>query len=404
MRTLTLALGVLPLAAILSCGDGSGPSDGAAASVTVSPDGITLTVGGSGDLTADVRDSAGAALSASGVHWSSVNSTVATVASGGAVTGRAVGITSVIAAYGAVADTVSVAVVDQLTLEIVPAAATVPVGGTAQFTLIAKNGAGTVVTTPPALWASANPAVGIVAEGLALGVSPGSTAITATAAGVTSPSATLTVTPAGSGPCDGITMVPQWTVSLSYSYAAGHMNGQNQLVAVDHGGDFTAVLLPAGGQLPAVEWSGSLAGTATMNDQLTTLSSTPNIIEKYVGSGAPVTGLGSTFILSVNTDACTYEIHTTPFLHVTITTIASTTTTEQGDIQLGTLQASDPLGAWRTLGLATLDGSLDAHSIAALAVVQDAYFPYGVGQQLWAGLDLSAADGAATVDYTILPH
>ena len=97
---------------LASCGggDGIGPGDSAVATVTISPDGLTLLVGGTASLSADVRDTAGASMASTGVVWTSQSNAVATVSNSGTVTGVAVGLTQVIAALGGKADTVGVAV------------------------------------------------------------------------------------------------------------------------------------------------------------------------------------------------------------------------------------------------------------------------------------------------------
>ncbi len=101
-------------AGVFACGGGNpnGPGTGAGGSVSIAPQGLTLPVGGAGGLTADARDSNGTALPASAVTWSSLNPGVALVDTSGTVTGVSVGLTQVLAAAGAVADTVPIAVVD----------------------------------------------------------------------------------------------------------------------------------------------------------------------------------------------------------------------------------------------------------------------------------------------------
>lgn len=104
---ITLMLG------LASCGGGDsvGPGNGnAVASITITPDGLTLPVGGTAALSADVRDTAGASMANTGVVWTSQSNAVATVSNSGTVTGVAVGATQVIAAIGGKADTVGVAV------------------------------------------------------------------------------------------------------------------------------------------------------------------------------------------------------------------------------------------------------------------------------------------------------
>lgn len=399
---------VMLMLGLASCGSGGGvgPGDGdAVATVTVSPDGLTLLVGGTGSLSADVRDTAGASISSTGVVWTSQSNAVATVSNSGTVTGVAVGLTQVIAAVGGKADTVGVEVIGALTLEVVPGSATVTVGGTAQFSVIARDATGLVVATPPVTWASANPSVGTVVAGLAVGVSVGTTSITASAGSVTSPPATLIVTETAAA-CDGVESVPAWEVSLSWDYAAGLTNGDNDKIGVLHSGDVTATLRPLGGVLPASSWEGSLSGNVSANDRRDILSFSPVIVETMVGNGAPapVPGL-SVFRLHVDEETCTYDFAVTPAIHATFTSTSPGVPVEEGDLPLDVIQDKDVLGAWRQLGLANLDGSFDAHFFLSGAVQAGdaAYIPFLFGQLLWVGRDQQAAEGAATVDYTILP-
>jgi hypothetical protein len=212
--------GLLVLAmGLFACGGGDtgGPGGGAVASVRIAPDGLTLPVGGTGGLSADVRDVDDVALADTQVTWSSLNGLVASVGQGGTVAGVSSGITQVIAAAGEKADTVAVIVVDQLMLEVVPGAAAAQIGGTAQFTVIARNGSGQVIATPAVSRASGRPAVGtILPSGLAAGLSLGQTLITASAGSAASLPAVLIVSAAGAL-CDGIEAVPEWRVSLAYS-------------------------------------------------------------------------------------------------------------------------------------------------------------------------------------------
>lgn len=78
-------------------------------------------------------------------------------------------------------------------VDVNPDSASIPMGGTQQFTATVTNLHGNAVPTPTVTWTSSNPAVATVdANGLATGVSPGTVTITATSDG-RSGSATLVV-------------------------------------------------------------------------------------------------------------------------------------------------------------------------------------------------------------------
>lgn len=79
------------------------------ASVDVSPNGVTIDVGGTVDLTATPRNSSGAPLS-DPVTWASSNAAVATVDSNGLVTGVGAGTCNITATDGAVVGTAAITV------------------------------------------------------------------------------------------------------------------------------------------------------------------------------------------------------------------------------------------------------------------------------------------------------
>jgi hypothetical protein len=111
------------MAGLSACGGGpSGPGGGGAGSVSIAPNGLTLSVGGEGNLTADARDGSGATLPASAVTWSSLNTAVASVDTDGTVSGNNVGTTRVLATAAGASDSVTVVVTDLAcnSIELVP--------------------------------------------------------------------------------------------------------------------------------------------------------------------------------------------------------------------------------------------------------------------------------------------
>jgi hypothetical protein len=167
---------------------------------------MTLSPGGRGTLAAEVRNAAGATISAT-VAWTSRNGLVATVDNSGTVTGIAVGQTMAVATANGMRDSVLVIVLDDLTLQVTPASGTVQPGQTFPFSVVARNGAGQVIATPAVTWATSTPAIATVnASGVASGVTTGTALITASARGVTSSPGVLTVADAA-GACDGIKAV-----------------------------------------------------------------------------------------------------------------------------------------------------------------------------------------------------
>jgi hypothetical protein len=92
------------------------------------------------------------------------------------------------------------------TITVTPASPSIAVNATQQFTATAKDSNGDTMSGVTFTWASSATSVATInSSGLAMGVSPGTTQITATANGVTSSADTLTVTP---GPLATITVSP----------------------------------------------------------------------------------------------------------------------------------------------------------------------------------------------------
>jgi uncharacterized protein YjdB len=87
------------------------PSTPTVASVTVSPSGATLTApSGTQQMSATARDSNGNTMSGVSFTWTSSNSTVASVSSGGLVTGKSAGTATITATASGVSNTASITV------------------------------------------------------------------------------------------------------------------------------------------------------------------------------------------------------------------------------------------------------------------------------------------------------
>jgi len=99
---------------VQACGGGNpnDPGGNSLGHVIIAPNGMTLSLGGQGNLTADATDTTGAVLPGSAVTWSSLNPSVAAVDDTGRVSGLSVGTTRVLASAQGRADTVTVVVVD----------------------------------------------------------------------------------------------------------------------------------------------------------------------------------------------------------------------------------------------------------------------------------------------------
>src|SRR5205814_604778 len=132
------------------------------------------------------------------VSWSSSNTSVATVTSGGLATGGAQGGRQISASGGVTGSTtLTVGPATLVSIAVTPANPSIPKGTTQQFTATGTYSDGSTQNlTSSATWVSSNSAVATInASGLATGAAQGTSQISATSGGVTG-STTLTVGPA----------------------------------------------------------------------------------------------------------------------------------------------------------------------------------------------------------------
>ena len=165
------------------------------AGVAVQPATGNLALGGTLQLTAVTRDSAGNVLTGRVVVWSSNAPAVASVTGGGLVSGAAPGSAVITATSEGRSGTATIAVVTASVASVVvsPASGSLPVSGTLQLTATPKDSNGNPLSGRTITWASNNTALAAVSgTGLVTGIAPGSVTITATSGGQ-SGTAALTV-------------------------------------------------------------------------------------------------------------------------------------------------------------------------------------------------------------------
>jgi len=182
-------------------------------SVDVSPGSANVLVGGTLQLTATPQDAEGFPLPGRPITWATDAPAVATVSGTGLVTGVGAGAATISATSegktGTAAVTVTVNAVPVASVEVTPATASVPVGGTVQLTATAKDAGGQPLTGRTFTWTSSAPGVATVsAAGLVRGVAQGPATITATSEGK-SGTAGVTVTAGGQA-----SVVGQWSSVL----------------------------------------------------------------------------------------------------------------------------------------------------------------------------------------------
>lgn len=175
-------------------------------SITVTPEGGSVEVGGTQQLTATAKYSDGSTADVTNqVTWSSSDEGIASVNEGGLATGKAVGDVEVAATLNAVSGSATLTVTSPtlLSIFISPPSVSIPVNGVQQFTatgVYSDNSTGNI--TALATWTSSDTGIATIVGGLATGKNVGSTNIFASLDDITSNPAALSVTAA----------VPWWLI------------------------------------------------------------------------------------------------------------------------------------------------------------------------------------------------
>ena len=173
------------------------------ASLAVTPSNTVLTPASTQPYQAVGTYSDGTAQNISNVvTWSSSAPLAASISTAGLATGQSAGTATITATIGAISNTAGIVVASSAlqSIAVTPAAMSIPAQVAFQFTAIATFADGsTQDLTNSVTWTSSHPAFATISNsignaGLALGVSPGTSTITAAFGGVVSlPAATLTV-------------------------------------------------------------------------------------------------------------------------------------------------------------------------------------------------------------------
>jgi uncharacterized protein YjdB len=174
--------------------------------VGVSPQTVTLTTGGTQQVTATPRDGQGNAL-ARPVTWQTGNANVATVSQAGLITAVGVGTTNVTATSEGKVGTVSVTVTAPAvgSVTVTPASASVSVAFTTTLAATVRDVNGATMTGGQVAWSTDKPQTAAVSQsGVVTGLSPGTATITA-ASGGKAGTATITV---GLAPVATVTVSP----------------------------------------------------------------------------------------------------------------------------------------------------------------------------------------------------
>ena len=156
--------------------------------VSVSPATSELTaLGATVQLSAEVRDQGGRAMSGATLTWESDSAAVATVSASGLVTAAGDGTATITATAGRVSGNAAVTVAQQVSaVEVTPGAGFVLPGTSLQLAAEARDANGHAVPGSRFAWASSDTTVAVVDTlGLVLGIGLGAVEVSATSSGAT---------------------------------------------------------------------------------------------------------------------------------------------------------------------------------------------------------------------------
>ncbi len=250
-------------------------------SIALTPANPTLQIGGTQQFTAtgSYSDNSTQNLTAQ-VTWNSSSQTVATVSTGGLATGVNAGTTTVSATLSGVSGgtslTVAATVPTLTSITLTPANPTIPFGATQPFTATGTySDATTRDLTAQVTWASIEAAVATVTSaGLATGVGPGTTTISATLSGMTG-STLLTVQAAPLAITTAA--LPGGTVGSAYSAALAATGGTGSYTwSVISGALPSGLTLSAGGAITGTPTAAATSSfTVQVRDSANTTISKP---------------------------------------------------------------------------------------------------------------------------------
>lgn len=172
------------------------------ATVTANSAQTTLTVGGTTQVNATLRDASGTTLSERTISWATSSSAIATVSPTGLVTAVSAGVVSITATSEGKVGSLQLTVLapTPASVTVSPSSVTLTQGQTATLTATVRDAAQNILTNQSVTWSSSNPAaVTILQSGQMTAVGPGNATVTATSGGRSgTASVTVTATPVAS--------------------------------------------------------------------------------------------------------------------------------------------------------------------------------------------------------------
>jgi hypothetical protein len=326
---------------LVSCTANSGyhAGSGTVATIAVTPASPSIAVNATQQFTAVAKDSSGNTVAGVTFAWASSATGVAAIGpSSGLASGLSVGSTRITASASGVtspADTLTVTAPVVATIAVTPSSPSIAVNATQQFAATAKDGGGNTISGVTFTWASSATGVATIggSSGLAAGVSAGSTQITASASGVTSPADTLTVTAAVIATITVTPNSPSIAVTGIQQFEATAMDGDGNTI---NGVTFTWASSATG--VATISTGGLATGVAAGTTQITAaaggvtsaqdplqVTSPATVVTGTASMGAPIAGVPVTLVDSTGASVAsttasdgTYSLTTTglipPFL------------------------------------------------------------------------------------------
>ncbi len=199
------------ISAMAACGGGDGgptpPVSTAVSTVTVTPDGQTLSPNQTVQLTATLRDATGKVLTGRSTAWSAIPATVGSVSANGVVTAIAPGALTVTASSEGASGSANVTVISNspvATITVTSPIATLIPQGTAQLVVELKDASGNVLSGRSVAWSATPSTVGSVSPGgLVTAIAPGTLTVTASSEGRSANTALTVASGAMVGPAGG---------------------------------------------------------------------------------------------------------------------------------------------------------------------------------------------------------
>jgi uncharacterized protein YjdB len=368
-------------------------------SIAVTPATASIGVSASGQFTATANYSDGStAVVTSTATWASSSAGVATINAAGLATGVAAGTTTITATVSGVSGTASLTVTantaNTLTsIAVTPAAPTIAVGLTQQFTATATYSNGTTANvSSTATWTSSSAAAATIgATGLATAVAAGSSTITAMVGGV-SGTTTLTVT------AKAITSIAVTPTGVSFAVGATEQFTATATYSDGSTANITSTATWSTGNTSVATISSSGLATAVASGTSSVMAAESGVTGSVVASITVAAGTGvdiSTWHVDVNRSG----------LNAAETSL---TTANVAPMSFGKLfsYAVDGYVYGEPLLMSNITVNGAAHNVIYVATEHDSVYAfdadnYGTGAPLWQVSLLQTVGGVSETPITV---